>query len=383
MEDQKTDCSSIISDMGAKGLVCHYQFEEGSSQFVFLDIDKETGGASINNSLSFSTSTYLHFISSSNGLLLLSSFGENQLNYHVFNPFTKQSVTLPPHAITGQVIRSGLAFDGKQYQVVLVHAFKDEKNGLVPLPDDIELEIFSSENGAWRNHQPFSLSLNVEVPVCEFPQLNATPLFSNGAIHWEISGRLLVYHVKDDYCEVIELPNVFEDWSWQSTMTYRRCLWESEGRVHYTYTDFDGVHTWNLLKENEHDVYSQNNVYDSEKFRWALVYTIDHKELAKEDPDILYLGNQWEPHNISPFAYVEDSETMYLQLPGIVVAYSTKNRVLQKVCRYKFPGIDFNCCLFFPFIHSNEGHQKNASKSLQVGEVVDLPIETEVNSLSF
>ncbi|XP_034901869.1 uncharacterized protein [Populus alba] len=268
MEDQKTDCSSIISDMGAKGLVCHYRFEEGSSQFVFLDIDKETGGASINNSLSFSTSTYLHFISSSNGLLLLSSFGESQLNYHVFNPLTRQSVALPPHGITRQVIRSGLAFDGKQYQVVLVHAFKDENNGLVPLPDDIELEIFSSETGAWRNHQPFSLSLNVEVPVCEFPQLNATTLFSNGAIHWEISGRLLVYHVKDDYCEVIELPNVFEDWSWQSTMTYRRCLWESEGRVHYTYTDFDGVHTWNLLKENEHDVYSQNNVYDSEKFRF-------------------------------------------------------------------------------------------------------------------
>eukprot|EP00258_Populus_trichocarpa_P025359 XP_024441378.1 uncharacterized protein LOC18094203 isoform X1 [Populus trichocarpa] len=338
MEDQKTDCSSIISDMGAKGLVCHYQFEEGSSQFVFLDIDKETGGASINNSLNFSTSTYLHFISSSNGLLLLSSFGENQLNYHVFNPFTKQSVTLPPHGITRQVIRSGLAFDGKQYQVVLVHAFKDEENGLGPLPDDIELEIFSSETGAWRNHQPLSLSLNVEVPVY---------------------------------------------WSWQSTMTYRRCLWESEGRVHYTYTDFDGVHTWNLLKEYEHDVYSHNNVYDSEKFRWALVYTIDHKELAKQDPDILYLGNQWEPHNISPFAYVEDSETMYLQLPGIVVAYNTKNRVLQKVCRYKFPGIDFNCCFFFPFIHSNDCHQKNASKSLQVGEVVDLPIEKEVNSFTF
>jgi hypothetical protein len=292
-------------------------------------------------------------------------------------------VTLPPHGITRQVIRSGLAFDGKQYQVVLVHAFKDEENGLGPLPDDIELEIFSSETGAWRNHQPLSLSLNVEVPVCEFPQLNATPLFSNGAIHWEISGRLLVYHVKDDYCEVIELPNVFEDWSWQSTMTYRRCLWESEGRVHYTYTDFDGVHSWNLLKEDEHNVYSHQNVYDREKFRWALAYTINHEDLAEQDPDILSLGDQWEPRNISPIAYVQDSETMYLQLPGIVVAYNTKNRVLQKVCRYKFPGIDFNCCFFFPFIHSNECHQKNASKSLQVGEVVDLPIEKEVNSFSF
>jgi hypothetical protein len=165
-------------------------------------------------------------------------------------------------------------------------------------------------------------------------------------------------------------------------MTYRRCLWESEGRVHYTYTDFDGVHSWNLLKEDEHNVYSHQNVYDREKFRWALAYTINHEDLAEQDPDILSLGDQWEPRNISPIAYVQDSETMYLQLPGIVVAYNTKNRVLLKVCRYTFPGVDFNCCSFFPSIHRSECHKQNASKS-QVGEVVDLPIGEEVNSFSF
>ncbi|KAJ6427029.1 hypothetical protein OIU84_022593 [Salix udensis] len=388
MEDQKTDCSensSILSDMGsAKGFVCHYRFEEGSSQFIFLDVDQETGGVSINNALSFSTSSYLQTISSANGLLLLSGFGESQLSYHVFNPLTKRPETLPPHDITGEVIRSGLAFDGKQYQVVLVHVFKDEENGLGPLPGHIELEIFSSETGAWRKRQPFRLSFNVEVPVSElFTELNTAPLFSNGAIHWEINGRLLVYHVKDDCCEVIELPNFSEDPSWTPTMTFRRCLWESEGRVRYTYTDFDGVHTWNLLEKCEHPVYSHSNLYDREKHRWGLVYTIDHTGLAKQDPDILCPGNQWGPHNISPFAYVEDSETMYLQLPGIVVAHNTKTRGLQKVCGYEFPDTEFNCCSFFPFIQSNERHQKNASKSLQVGEVVDLPIKQEVNSISF
>jgi hypothetical protein len=385
MEAQMKDCSEnpiIISDMGTKGLLGHYQFEDGSSQFIFLDIDEETGGISINNPLSLTTGSYVQIISSSEGLLLLSSTGENQLNYLVFNPLTKQSVTLPQHGIARLIIRSGLAVDGKHYQVVLVHVSRDEENGLGPLPGDIELEVFSSETGAWRNHRPFSLSLNVELPDNEFPELNTTPLFSNGAIHWEISGQLLVYHVEDDYCEVIELPNVFEDWSWQSTMTYRRCLWESEGRVHYTYTDFDGVHSWNLLKEDEHNVYSHQNVYDREKFRWALAYTINHEDLAEQDPDILSLGDQWEPRNISPIAYVQDSETMYLQLPGIVVAYNTKNRVLLKVCRYTFPGVDFNCCSFFPSIHRSECHKQNASKS-QVGEVVDLPIGEEVNSFSF
>ncbi|KAJ7011775.1 hypothetical protein NC653_002009 [Populus alba x Populus x berolinensis] len=380
MEAQMKDCSEnpiIISDMGTKGLLSHYQFEDGSSQFIFLDIDKETGGISINNPLSLTTGSYVQIISSSEGLLLLSSTGENQVNYLVFNPLTKQSVTLPQHGIARLIIRSGLAFDGKHYQVVLVHVSRDEENGLGPLPGDIELEIFSSETGAWRNHRPFSLSLNVELPENEFPELNTTPLFSNGAIHWEISGQLLVYHVEDDCCEVIELPNVFEDWSWQSTMTYRRCLWESEGRVHYTYTDFDGVHSWNLLKEDEHNVYSHQNVYDREKFRWQLAYTINHEDLTEQDPDILSLGDPWEPRNISPIAYVQDSETMYLQLPGVVVAYDTKNRVLLKVCRYTFPGVDFNCCSFFPSIHISECNKQNASNS-QVGEVVDLPIGEEL-----
>ncbi|KAF9689702.1 hypothetical protein SADUNF_Sadunf01G0119700 [Salix dunnii] len=381
MEDQKTECSensSNISDMGgAKGFVCHYRFQEGSSQFIFLDVDQETGGVSINNPLSFSASSYLQTIASANGLLLLSGFGENQLIYHVFNPLTMRPETLPPHGITGEVIRSGLAFDGKQYQVVLIHAFKDEENGLGPLPGDIELEIYSSETGSWRKRQPFHLSFKVEEPVSEFTELNTSPLFSNGAIHWEINGRLLVYHVKDDRCEVIELPDFPED-----TMTFRRCLWEYEGRLRYTHTDFEGVHTWNLLKKYEHDVYLHSNVYDSEKFRWALVYTIFHKELAKQDLENCP-GNQREPHYIYPFAYGKDSETIYLQLPGIVVAYNTKTRSFQKVCRYEFPGTEFNCCCFFPFIQSNERHQKNASESLQVGEVVDLPLKKEVNSVSF
>ena len=89
--------SNIISNIGAKGLVCHYRFEEGLSQFIFLDIDKETGGISVNNPLSLTTSSFVQIISSSEGLLLLSSIGENQLNYLVFNPSTKRSVILPQH----------------------------------------------------------------------------------------------------------------------------------------------------------------------------------------------------------------------------------------------------------------------------------------------
>ncbi|KAJ6701287.1 hypothetical protein OIU74_012613 [Salix koriyanagi] len=249
MEDQKIDCSensSILSDMGgAKGFVCHYRFEEGSSQFIFLDVDQETGGVSINNALSFSTSSYLQTISSANGLLLLSGFG------------------------------SGLAFDGKQYQVVLVHVFKDEENGLGPLPGD----------------------------AC-------------GNLRGEFATPTLI---------------------------------------------FDGVHTWNLLEKCEHAVYSHSNVYDREKHRWALVYTIDHTGLAKQDPDILCPGNQWGPHNISPFAYVEDSETMYLQLPGIVVAHNTKTRGLQKVCGYEFPDMDFQLLFFLP-LHPKQRAPPEESK---------------------
>ncbi|OAY23805.1 uncharacterized protein LOC110606343 [Manihot esculenta] len=367
------------SNTGRNGLVCQYQFEDGSSQFIFLQVGDKNGAVDIDRSLSFCTENYVQAISSCKGLLLLSSIGDLGLKYHVLDSMSRGVSTLPQPAITRRIIRSGLAFDGLHYQVVLVHVADAEET-----PDGLEMEIYSSETGIWTKFHPNGLFSPVPVPDFEFSELKTPPLFSNGAIHWEINGHLLVYQVEVGYCELIELPNSLEDWCWQSTMTYKRCLSESQGRIHYTYTDLEGIHSWILLNEEDHDCYSFNYPYDRRTFRWALAHSVSHQDLNLKHEEIyphIGQGNR-EPYDASPLSLSEDSETLYLQLPGFLVSYNTTTKVIEEVCTYIFPGINFNCCLFFPFMYGKQIQAETAGKSLEVG-VVELPIKEKLDKLAF
>lgn len=323
------------------GLVCHYQFENGSSQFLFLDV-VDGSGAFLEHSLSFSTENFVQTLASCNGLIFLSGYSGDQSCYYVFNPLTKHSTMIPqPCSIHGRVVRVGLASDGCQFEIVLVvEAGSSKSNGL-------ELHVFSSDTSKWRVHHPTNLSLPC-LPELEFQELGTPPLYSNGAIHWEIGGHLLVYQVQSSHCELYELPNFFEDWSWQSTMTYRRCLCESGGRVYYCYTDFDGFHIWELLKENQHfGLFYASSSSDSKRFRWRLVNSVMHQVFISKHHKNLY-GTllDWEPYKVTPIAYSEQAQTIYLQLPGAVVSYSFDKGNLRSICTYSYQGINFNCCSF-------------------------------------
>ncbi|KAL4330772.1 hypothetical protein AHAS_Ahas13G0433500 [Arachis hypogaea] len=161
------------------GLVCHYQFENGSSQFLFLD-DAENG-AVLNHSLSFFTENFVQSLASSNGLILLSGYSVDQPCYYVFNSHTKNSHMIPQASTLGRIIRIGLAYDGSQFEVVIVEAgSSSESNGL-------ELHIFSSGTGSWSRKHLTDLTLP-SLPEFEFQELGTPPLYSNGAIHWEIAG---------------------------------------------------------------------------------------------------------------------------------------------------------------------------------------------------
>lgn len=69
----------------------------------------------------------------------------------------------------------------------------------------------------------------------------------------------------------------------------------------------------------------------------------------------------WESLYLSPFAYNEASQTMYMQLPGIVVTYNTNTRVLEQVCTFKFPGNHFTCCSFLPLVFSGQSQPSEAN----------------------
>ncbi|KAL5076947.1 hypothetical protein RYX36_015931 [Vicia faba] len=318
-------------------LFCHYQFENGSSQFLCLDVDhNEKNGTFLNQYISFAVESFVQTVASCNGLILLSGYVTDQPCYYVVNPLIKESVTIPQPCIQEHVIRVGLASDDyNQFKIVLV-----EEKSCSQLMNGLEVHVFSSDTSEWIkvNH---SVDLTLPpLPEFEFKELSTQPLYSNGSIHWEIGGKLLVYHVEENKCELIELPDFSKDWPWQSTMMYRRSLSESSGCVYYCYTDLDGFHIWELLEEN----YDLGPFCDSENFRWKLVHTVMHETLASRRDKFGDTLFEWEP--LTPIAYSEQAKTIYLQIPGAVVGYDFDTESLRLICRYSYPDMNFNCCSF-------------------------------------
>jgi len=347
------------------GLVCHYQFENGSSQFVFMDVESGKR-ASLNHWLCFSTENFVQTLALSNGLILLSGFSEDQFCYHVFNPLTKLNLPIPQTRIQENVTRVGLAFDGCQFEVVLVEAASSQSNQL-------KVHVFSSATGKWRSHHPINITVP-SLPESEFQELGTAPLYSNGSIHWEIGGHLLVYEVQGSHCELYELPNYSKDGSWQPTLTFRRRLCESGGRIYYCYTDFDGFHIWKLLNEHEHEGFLY--YWDYKTFPWSLVHSVEPEVfMSKLENFCGIFFYDWDPFKIAPVGFSEQSKIIYLQLPGSVVSYNLGTGTLKSICTYSCSDMNFNCCSFFSSTCHNVLSDSNGETEL------NLPIE-EVEKLA-
>lgn len=335
------------------GLLCHYLFGDGSAQYVFLDVNDQGCAAVVDPSLSFFSRTSGHVCGSCNGLVLFSCFNENENNvvsYSVFNLVTKQLEAVPQPQIQSRSIRTGLAFDGQHYQVVRIFSVSNLEgvDAVINSGGLLEMEIFSSERGVWRHERPL-----IHLPP-ELPKLSTTPLFSKGAIHWELGGHLLVYSMEHGDCKLIKLPNYVSIDQWSSrSLTFGQCLWESDGRLHFCYSDFEGIHTWLLLRDEEEKEY-YSYYYDCEvhKFKWKLAHTVMHQTLASRNPSIF--NTKWDPSFISPIAYIDNSESymIYFRLPGLVVSYNLKTQTLKEICKYAFPETNFHCCLIVPIVCS-------------------------------
>ncbi|KAK7333041.1 hypothetical protein VNO80_29801 [Phaseolus coccineus] len=339
------------------GLVCHYEFENGSSQFVFMDV--ESGNrASLNHWLCFSTENFVQALAFCNGLILLSGFSENQFCYHVFNPLTKHNFTIPQTRIQDNITRVGLAFDGCQFEIVLIEIGSSPSYGL-------KLHVFSSDTGKWRSQNPINITAP-SLPEYELEELGTgtPPLYSNGSIHWEIGGHLLVYQVQGGHCELYELPNYSRDWSWEPRLTCRRRLCESGGRIYYCYSDFDGFHIWKLLNEHEHGSFLY--YWDYKTFPWRLVHSVEPEVFMSKLQNFCYNFYDWDPFKIAPIAFSEQAQIIYLQLPGSVVSYNLDTGTLGSTCTYSYTGMNFNCCSFFCSTSHNAQSDTNGEMELNI-----------------
>ncbi|XVF11241.1 hypothetical protein REPUB_Repub08aG0009500 [Reevesia pubescens] len=158
----------------------------------------------------------LKILQSCNGLLLCSSFRDRGFkhNYYVYNPTTKQFVTLPPPAKKNTLIVSGvsLAFDptkSPHYKVVCVRE-PDQWLGLRDDPESSyvnqQIEIFSSQTQSCRlSGNPFIAEVNTGFKG---------GVFCNGAIHWLTGwGTTSPYfNVEEEKLRQLPMPPFPNDW---------------------------------------------------------------------------------------------------------------------------------------------------------------------------
>lgn len=384
------------------GLLCHYLLQNGSAQYVFLDVYKGCY-AGVNQYYSFHTEKNAHICAFCNGLLLLTASSANTFSYHIYDLFAKQCWSLPQPQIPRGSIGTAVAFDGQHYQVVRIFRV-EAKSVTANSPsasseedDWLEMEIFSSETGMWSHYCPL-----IRLPP-ELPKLSTAPLFANGAIYWELGGYLIMCNLSQRNCELIRLPNHSANWTWH-TMTCGQCLWESEGLVHYCYSNFEGIHTWALLKGQDHSNYPSYSNCDE----WKLVHTVKHEILISRNPDVFrrlellvhtvkdesllpcrsdvftrleqnrycFSLLNWKPHSISPCGYSSVLKVIYLRLPGAILSYDPSTQILSEICTFECPSLGFYCCSVFVVNYRlpGESRMETAGSSRGKKELVHLPL---------
>ncbi|KAF6142471.1 hypothetical protein GIB67_039435 [Kingdonia uniflora] len=124
---------------------------------------------------------YLGTAASCNGLLCVHSENTEAVPLFIYNPLTRESVTLPLSNPKAEfcIITTGFGFDSETGKYKVVKLFKiDRKSGdSGGLPFRIEGEIITVGEKSWRR---------LGVPYIVLFGMRSSPVFSGGALHWII-----------------------------------------------------------------------------------------------------------------------------------------------------------------------------------------------------
>ncbi|XP_058103542.1 F-box protein At5g07610-like [Magnolia sinica] len=289
---------------------------DNTIQTTFFRVDKE-GSAFLNHSLGFSSEKKCLILDSRNGLLLLKKGWLERL--YVYNPTTKHTLQLPHSRFGMLTAHASLASNGKNYKVIRFFY-----NGRI---DSFDMEIYSSQTCQWKE-------IELEIPrfsyIYNVPHAHSVSL--KGAIHWIWGNYILIYHLEDDYCKLIKLPT-----HKTYRYTYKMCIWDSEGFLHYCECDEHGINIWVLHMED------RNYNRDQHIFEWQLKHSaiLMAPTLRK-----MFMGHS---KFFSPRAFNDDFGIVYLMYKGSILLYNLATGMLKEVCAYPFeePILDI-----YPFSYS-------------------------------
>ncbi|KAL5987002.1 hypothetical protein ACLOJK_041944 [Asimina triloba] len=279
-----SDPPRVIPKTPHAGIVCQSLYLGG--HVVFLDVD-DKGNASVHHSIS---GDWL-LLDSCNGFLLFYRGSHQEEDYAVYNPITKHSISFIPPTVRA-TDRVGLACDGSFFSVICFHQTPG---------GDFQFDVYSSGNREWRKKtlaSPFNYA--VESRSC-----NGRSLFLKGAIHWTWWKWLLIYHLEDEYCKLVALPDS-GDISFLEALD--KCIWFSEECLHYCLVSNDRISIWVLHIEGQ--MYGPNH----QDYEWR------RKHIAIL-PTCLSPPEHY-PYVVSPVSANDSFGTLFIRFAGGVLSYN-------------------------------------------------------------
>ncbi|CAK9188064.1 unnamed protein product [Ilex paraguariensis] len=257
----------------------------------------------------------INIFHSCKGLLCCATYNENKLDndYHVYNPTTKQFITLPQpvEGVEGDVYGLCLAFDPSKsahYKVVCVWT--------TPLSDYFQIEIYSSETGQWRiSGEPFYTE----------DTLFGYGVYWNGSINWiNIWEDSLYFNVDEERLGKIPMRKIRGNHYFDTPWRY---FGESQDHLHLIEV-CDPCNT-------HFSVYGMKKDYSE----WFLNYSVDLDDLLTTFPEM----TRCNPNSVSFDRYDfsilsllrgEKDEESYLVLyiPGKAIRYNLVNGTFWKLC---------------------------------------------------
>lgn len=251
--------------------------------------------------------------------------------FYIYNPTTKQFITLPPLYDPGAMRLAGvhLAFDpsiSHVYRVVCIHYCAHY--------DHCQILIYSSETKHWRvSGAPFEPPLSINF---------RTGVYWNGAIHWFSQwGTALYFDLNKELVQEIPMPPVPDDFDETGIRHFGEC----GGHLHLV-----EICTTSMTKFN---------VYEMERDHsgWFVKFKVNLNEVAKTYLKIERYHNE-DGFYIDPFTvlYVvrgeeEHDSYLVLHVPKKIIRYNLTSKTHEEICDVDVP-FSFGLPYAFQYIES-------------------------------
>ncbi|KAF5182479.1 hypothetical protein FRX31_027930 [Thalictrum thalictroides] len=316
------------------------------SNLMLLNVQVQEGKLEYHESCSTLLDGNLDSLCYSDGLLLCCESETRTFEPILYDLILKQLIHLPPvdEFLPEDVepIGMGLALDDK---CLTTRHFKLVCFYYSGCLDFFDCVIYSSETREWKKLRApvsnySSINYNGETGmVFGYPSnielfFQSHCLYHEGLIYWTVHGYLVVYHPKDNFFEIHDLP-MKKYWDMDE------CLWMSNGCLHYSCIDWEFLSVWNCVKGVEidsNDEYHQNENNRMNTGWWMLKHKVDIKTLkVPEYPEFL-LGQPYDLRIHKPCAFDEDFEILYFLIIdlGLVLSYSFETGCLRKVKKLEY-----------------------------------------------